>query len=74
MLTCPRNALGQSTCAQFIAQQAQQGQSVEVDVTTDPPPVGSPYGVNSFICPHDVEYFIHPSRHQVVEWTRNQVP
>ncbi len=73
MLKCETNALGQSLCAQFLAQLAQRDVKVEIDVTTDPPPLGTPYGVNSFICPHGTEYFVHPSRHQAAEWNRNQV-
>lgn len=45
----------------------------DIVVSTARPLVASPYGANSFTCPHGTEYFIEPSGEQIAQWTRDGV-
>lgn len=44
---------------------------VDIVVSTARPLVASPYGANSFRCPHGTEYFIEPSGEQITQWVKD---
>lgn len=46
---------------------------VEVTASAAPPLVLSPYGVNSFRCPHGTRYYLEPTSEQIAAWTRDDV-
>jgi hypothetical protein len=59
-------------CAEFLRALAASLGS-EVTVSTVPPPVVGPYGVDSFTCPHETEYFIEPTVRQIAAWVLDGV-
>lgn len=75
---CPTNALGRSTCAEFIRTSmanlgAAQGIGCEIVVSSAPPIVESPYGAHGYECPHGVTWWIEPTSEQIAEWAREGV-
>lgn len=65
--------LNHAGCREFIREAAAQ-LGADVVVSTAPPLVEGPYGVNSYRCPHGVEYFIEPSGEQIAAWVRDGTP
>jgi hypothetical protein len=77
MSTCPTTPLGRSQCAQKLIDLMAGGfngqPGCEVTATTARPIIVGPHGVNGYICPHGVEYFIEPTSEQIADWAERGV-
>jgi hypothetical protein len=75
--TCPTTALGRSECAEFLRTTMAAGfpnhPGCDITVSTAPPLVASPYGANSYECPHGVTYWIEPTSEQIADWAARGV-
>ncbi|WP_409186693.1 hypothetical protein F9C11_21630 [Amycolatopsis sp. VS8301801F10] len=57
-------------CRQFLIDgMAKLG--VDATVSTEPPIVQSPYGENSFICPHGTRFWLEPTSEQIAQWAKD---
>lgn len=74
---CPTDALGRSECAEFLRARLAAGTDThpgcEATVSPARPLVASPYGVNSLVCPHGVEYWLEPTSEQIADWAARGV-
>jgi hypothetical protein len=47
---------------------------VDIIISTEPPLVCGPYGINGFTCPHGITYWIEPSGEQIAQWVKDGTP
>jgi hypothetical protein len=47
---------------------------VDIIVSTAPPLIEGPYGINGFTCPHGTTYWIEPSSEQIAQWRKDGTP
>lgn len=60
-------------CRQHLKDRA-AANGIDVHVSTLPPIVASPYGVEAYVCPHDITYWIEPTGEQIAQWVREDTP
>lgn len=78
-MSCKRDSLGRSVCAQFLKNQfaeigERDGVGCEMTVSTLPPLVDSGYEQISYTCPHGVVYWVEPTSDQMALWAQKRVP
>jgi len=77
MPTCPTDALGRNECVELLRTTMAAGfdgrPGCEITVSTAPPLIVGPYGINGYTCPHGVDYWIEPTSEQIAEWNREGV-